>query len=209
MSLPASQAAGRLLFLQLLDTMPIRAEALCVNLPAGAATGSTAPHQLPARRLEYQLGSSLLPLPLPALETSAAAQDRYPVDHRDAKLRRRLANTPPAPIQLNERILHDLLSRHSVRVRQASKTPQPVLQRGGEDLEVALRNLAGPVGVRRVGFRRDAVATGAPGRHPAPGPTTWKLAPGAGRIAPANTLANAYPGTTPVRNGTQDLVDRS
>src|SRR6266496_4027750 len=144
MSLPASQAAGRLLFLQLLDTMPIRAEALCVNLPAGAATGSTAPHQLPARRLEYQLGSSLLPLPLPALETSAAAQDRYPVDHRDAKLRRRLANTPPAPIQLNERILHDLLSRHSVRVRQASKTPQPVLQRGGEDLEAALRNLPGP-----------------------------------------------------------------
>jgi hypothetical protein len=63
MSLPASQAAGRLLFLQLLDTMPIRAEALCVNLPAGAATGSTAPHQRPARRLEYQLGSSLLPLP--------------------------------------------------------------------------------------------------------------------------------------------------
>jgi hypothetical protein len=183
MSLPAAYEAGRLLFLQLLDTMPIRAEALCVNLPAGAATGSTAPHQLPARRLEYQLGSSLLPLPLPALETSAAAQDRYPVDHRDAKLRLRLrlANTPPAPIQLNERILHDLLSRHSVRVRQASKTPQPVLQRGGEDLEVALRNLAGPVGVRRVGFRRDAVAphvpNGVPGCHPVPGPTTWKLAP--------------------------------
>ncbi len=63
MSLPASQAAGRLLFLQLLDTMPIRAEALCVNLPTGAATGSTAPYQRPARRLGYQLGSSLLPLP--------------------------------------------------------------------------------------------------------------------------------------------------
>lgn len=42
MSLPASQAAGRLLFLQLLDTMPIRAEDLCVNLPAGAATGRSA-----------------------------------------------------------------------------------------------------------------------------------------------------------------------
>src|SRR6266699_5464096 len=100
MSLPASQAAGRLLFLQLLDTMPIRAEALCVNLPAGAATGSTAPHQLPARRLEYQLGSSLLPLP--ALETAASAPGPTPVDHRDAKLHRRLANIPPAPIQLNK-----------------------------------------------------------------------------------------------------------
>jgi hypothetical protein len=79
MSLPASQAAGRLLFLQLLDTMPIRAEALCVNLPAGAATGSTAPHQLPARRLEYQLGSSLLPLPLPALETSPRPRTDTPL----------------------------------------------------------------------------------------------------------------------------------
>jgi hypothetical protein len=40
MSLPASQAAGRL-FLQLLDTVPIRAEEVYVNLPAGAATGGS------------------------------------------------------------------------------------------------------------------------------------------------------------------------
>jgi hypothetical protein len=147
------------------------------------------------------------------LETSAAAQDRYPVDHRDAKLRRRLANTPPAPIQLNERILHDLLSRHSVRARQASKTPQPVLQRGGEDLEVALRNLAGPSASAESGsgvtlsLRMSPMAHQAAIRFPDQPPGSSRQE--RGRIAPADTLAYAYRGTTPVRNVTQDLVDRS
>jgi hypothetical protein len=70
MNLPASQAAGRFLrFLQPLD--------LCVNFPLARRQ---APQRLTNGErvaLEYQLGSSLLPLP--ALETSASAQDRHPL----------------------------------------------------------------------------------------------------------------------------------
>jgi hypothetical protein len=78
MNLPASQAAGRFLrFLQPLDAMPIRAEDLCVNFPVARRQ---APQRLTNGErvaLDYQLGSSLLPLP--ALETSASAQDRHPL----------------------------------------------------------------------------------------------------------------------------------
>jgi len=42
--------------------------------------------------LQYQPGSSLLPVP--ALEASAPAP--APADHRDATIRRRPANTPPS-----------------------------------------------------------------------------------------------------------------
>lgn len=41
MSLPASPAAGRLLFLQLLDTMPIRAEDLCGTSPGPSASAES------------------------------------------------------------------------------------------------------------------------------------------------------------------------
>jgi hypothetical protein len=143
MNPPASQAARRFLrFPQLSDTMPIRAEDLCVNLPL--ARRQAPQHRTNGERgaLEYQPGSSLLPLP--ALDTSAPAPGPAPVDHRDAKIDRRLADTPPAPLQLSERILHDLLSRHRVRARQPGKTRQPVMRRGAEDLDVAPGTSPGP-----------------------------------------------------------------
>jgi hypothetical protein len=169
MNPPASPAAGRFpRFPQALGTMPIRAEGQRVNFPPGRRQ---APQRLTngeRTALQYQPGSSLLPWP--ALEASAPAP--APADHRDATIRRRPANTPPAPVQLSERILHDLLHRHRVRARQASKTHQLVRQRYVEDLDVAPRNLAGPIGVRRAGFRRDSAARhvpqGARGCHPVP-----------------------------------------
>jgi hypothetical protein len=70
MNLPASQAAGRFpRFPQALGTMPIRAEGQRVNFPLARRQ---APQRLTngeRAALQYQPGSSLLPVP--ALEASA------------------------------------------------------------------------------------------------------------------------------------------
>jgi hypothetical protein len=161
--------------------MPIRAEGQRVNFPLARRQAPQRLTNSERAALQYQPRSSLLPVP--ALEASAPAP--APADHRDATIRRRPANTPPAPVQLSERILHDLLHRHRVRARQASKTHQLVRQRCVEDLDVAPRNLAGPIGVRRAVFRRDDVASrvpqGARGCHPVPA-----AMPGASWPSPAD-----------------------